>query len=139
MSKNNNPTWKKVTEQEFATTKQLQAMGLNASKIRKITGRGLTAVGRMFEVESLEDYRQLTLAAKAKTDARKAAKAASARIEPTAEVATETEEIEEDQHLQTSFSFNSKHDTLVRIAEALERLADAWENSPTPTSRRRLF
>ena len=106
-------TWKYVTEAEYSTTKQLQSMGLTATKISKVTGRAPGTVQRIMNSTDMANYKAITLANRTKYR------------KPTTPV--------EEMDAPVAKATNPNSD-LQRIAKALERLADAWEAAPRKKS-----
>lgn len=113
----------KFTEKDFDTAKQLLKLDLTVGTVAKATGWGKATIGRAAMSETYLDYTTLTQSYTAK--------------KPVVEVTAP--EISEQS--AASLTHSSKisaadirtltaTDPVERIANALERLADAWESAP---------
>lgn len=128
MSKTNQRAWKQITEEEFKRIKQFQDLGIPSNAVSKLLVRGSGTIASVYSSNTLEEHKQRQLDKKHKSLASMAAKDKPVIAREAGQFWTDTPE--SIVHTQTA----TEH-SMLRIAVALERLADAWENTP----KRRLF
>lgn len=111
--------WTHIGQEEFSSVKALQAANLPVSTVHKATGRSHSTIQRIYNADTLERYVELT-------------KIKNGYIKKDAPVKVETVEEPEQQAERGTFYTPNEQSAieLTRIANALERLADAWETSP---------
>ena len=104
-----------LTEQDYKTAKALVDAGVSNSDVAKITRRSASTIGYIQRSTSFDNYKELVNIKHQKSLAKK--QTDKTKTEPKQQPVVITEQSE-----------------LTRIANALERLVDAWEAQP-----RRLF
>lgn len=120
-----NKSWKHMSEQDFTIIKTLQNLGVSQTKIIKTTGRGSGTVQRAMAAETFEGYVELTRAFNANRSTK-----------PEVVVPTASDLTVEGHEEKYPALMNVTDVQLERIANALERMADAWEAAP---AKRKLF
>lgn len=131
-------SWKAIAEKDIILIKTLSDAGLTRSKIQKITGRGAGTIISALEATNLEDYKRITRESRVKYQPEPQPVA-----KPVAEPAVSIEEVMnggETKQAEPQAKFYTATEQgaieLTRIADALERLGDLWEATPT---KRKLF
>ena len=126
--------YKQMNEKEFNKVKLLAEAGLSTGAISKVTGRACSTVSWVKRSDSFEHYRELTR--EYLESRRKANEVEAAPVQATEpEAESDMQDI-----IGKTFYYTPAEQTaveLTRIANALERMADAWES--TPDKKRGLF
>lgn len=119
---------KMVDEKRFQYIKQFTELNLTTKQIVMVTGAGQATVDRIKKAKDFADYKNII---RARVETERAAKKAPKSIEVPRQDAPQ--EIAEDGTVRKTFFFTPAEQSaveLTRIANALERLADAWEAKP---------
>lgn len=116
-----------MTETEFNTIKALQTAGCSARIATKATGRSGFTVGAIFKADDFHTYKDNVTSKWKNNPAYLKRQAENAPVQVS--VLDEFEQLIND---TPALSTPEVH--MERIATALERLADAWENSPKKRS-----
>ena len=122
-----------LSESEFTQIKVMQSAGLKNLQVQKVLGNNRTTstIGRVSKFDNLESYRK-AMVDKANQNKAKLKQAAPDKPYFVQHYKFNPAEVEQ----SPSDNFSNVALELGRVASALERLADAWESSPT---KRRLF
>lgn len=113
----------KFTESDFETVKGLLGYKLSHKQIAQATGWGAATVARAATAETYVDYMEVVARYTAKKPVEQALTESVPAIEET-EVEEILEPVNEEEAIKMTVN------AVERIAVALERMADAWENSP---------
>lgn len=116
-------SFKHITDQDFKSIKALLESGVSVSVVAKATGRAYTTVRAIYKTSTVEEYKMYV--SEYHNKKREVVDTTPKHLPEELEVAEEPQ--------RTRFSSDSVN--LDRIATALERMADAWENKP----KRKLF
>ena len=106
----------RITQEDFSVIKELNKLNLPHAKIQEITNRSSATIKRIIDSATLEDYTE-TLRLQNETYHNRR----DLLIEPQTVEQTELT-------IEGMASVFTPVDPLERIASALERLADCWEN-----------
>lgn len=112
--------FKHLTTKEYEQIKELRGLGMSLNKVASITKRSVATVHSISNSDNFQDYKtKLTL-----------------RYKKPAPKAIEREPLDVFTPVETvpappsTAHEGTEATSLLRIANALERLADAWENKP---------
>ena len=103
-----------VSKEEFIANKALLESGVSSKALSQVSNLSVTTLDRMARATSFSDYKAIVRRLSA----------------PKAKNIKVTEDANKTiQHIDVNSYIKDKNN-LTRIADALERLADAWENGP---------
>lgn len=118
---------KKMTKEEFDKIKTLCNTSLSNKQIMQVTGRSIAVIIYVKRADSYDEYREIVDKVYRNSNYFKK------RNEEKAQAETKTAETKTIETAETTLE-SPEVIVLTRIAMALERLADAWENSPKKRS-----
>lgn len=116
--------WKQINQKEFDSIKALQTAGLSAKKTSIVLNRGVNSINSVYKADTLEEHRSMQRVRRYKYN----------------KPSTTHLDIVPEPHTSPTIVKTIKANTepiiqLERIADALERLADAWEAAPVKKKR----
>lgn len=121
--------YKYLTKEEFENMKLLQSAGLKAAMVIKVTKRSGGTVSAVFRSNTWEDYKKFNSEYRKAKENKKASILQGVGTDKI-EVASIIPEPKDEIGAKLAQSCVVQ-DSLDRIAVALERLADAWEKTPS--------
>lgn len=128
-------TWKPFTESDYKILKELQNLGVDRTGMIKITGRGGATVHYAMKTNTFEEFQQLQRVQTERSHQRALEKKAQ-RETPVFDTVEQRLPLDTEEVTVEEATIVGE---LVKINANLERLAIAWETSPTETKRRGLL
>lgn len=129
-----------LTEAEFNQIKVLSTAGFSNVQISTIVNRSQQVVGGSRKYESLQAYREAMRAyTEALTKRKQANQEVGKLVTEVAEEKAKSAEVSTSSEPSVPIESSTAERALLRIADAMERLVEAWERTPENETKSRRF